>query len=245
MISSLCDDIYKLFLLGIKADKRELFNKVSDLTAYSIKNPITANTIETVIALERKMMNSKGAHKNYIEQQLFQIFSRSAMYYCSPKKSGKKYLLLNDELVRKEKFTKEKEKYIISLKLVNFADEIFEFNIARDNFSNKRKALSLEYLSILSNYYDLPKSLELCLFSLKSKKKDLIFAALEFQENYARNRHVHLSEEIIELLNKIILQTKDRSVATGALNLQVITGEIGEFEALSRIDRWKEKNDNW
>jgi hypothetical protein len=37
------------------------------------------------------------------------------------------------------------------------------------------------------------------------------------------------------------LKTKNRTVATGALNLQVITGHISEFEALSRIEEWKEK----
>jgi len=41
------------------------------------------------------------------------------------------------------------------------------------------------------------------------------------------------------------IQTKDRSVAVGALDLLVKTGNISEFEALSRIDEWKEKNDYW
>ena len=79
----------------------------------------------------------------------------------------------------------------------------------------------------------------------KSKKKTLILAALEFQENYCRNREVPLRSEIIEILNKIIIQTKDRSVALGALDLLVKTGNIDELEALSRIDEWKEKNDYW
>ena len=73
----------------------------------------------------------------------------------------------------------------------------------------------------------------------------MILAALEFQENYIRNRGVPLSSEIIEVLDKIILQTKDHSVAVGALDLQVKTGNINEFEALSMIDEWKGKNDYW
>ncbi|MCK5648782.1 MAG: hypothetical protein KAI22_07870, partial [Gammaproteobacteria bacterium] len=62
---------------------------------------------------------------------------------------------------------------------------------------------------------------------------------------YTKHKNIYLSDEIIKLLDKIILQTKDRSVAVGALNLQVTTGEIDEFEALSRIDDWKEINDHW
>ena len=54
-----------------------------------------------------------------------------------------------------------------------------------------------------------------------------------------------LPSDIIEILDKIIIQTKDRSVAVGALDLLVKTGNIGELEALSRIDEWKEKNDYW
>ena len=245
MLNNICNDIYNSFLLGIKANNRELFNKVFELTAYSIHNPITPSIIETIIELERKMMNSKGPHKQFIEEHIFAILSRGARYFCSAEKLDDEYLTLNKELIRKENDAEKKEKYIISLKLANLADEIFQFKMARDNFSNKRKALSLNILSTLSNYYNLPKSLDLCLFALKSKKKDLIFAALEFQENYIRKRETYLSSNIIKLLDKIILQTKDRSVAVGALNIQVTTGQIDEFEALSRIDEWKEKNDIW
>lgn len=245
MVNSLCDEIYNLFQLNIKGNNRELFNKVYDLTAYSIQNPITLKMVEAVVDLERKLMNSKGAHKKFIEENIFQIFSRSAMYYCSPEKSNKDSLLLNYDLVAKENNYIEKEKYAISLKLSDFANEIFEFKMARDNFSSKRKALSLEMLSILCIYYDIPAALDLCLFALKSKKKDLLHAAFEFQENYTKHKNIYLSDEIIKLLDKIILQTKDRSVAVGALNLQVTTGEIDEFEALSRIDDWKEINDHW
>lgn len=46
---------------------------------------------------------------------------------------------------------------------------------------------------------------------------------------------------MINELNKIILKTKNRMIAMGLLNLQVITGYISEFEALSEIDDWKEK----
>lgn len=112
-------------------------------------------------------------------------------------------------------------------------------------YNSKRKSLSLEILANISNYYDIPEALELCLLSLKSKKKTLILSALEFQANYTRDREIPLTSEVSRILDKILLQTKDRSVAVGALDLQVKTGNISEFEALSRIDEWKEKNDYW
>lgn len=244
MITALYNDIYELFLSGIKANNRELFDKVHELTSYFFQNPITLDSLENLFELERKLMNSKGPHKQFVEEHIFKIFSRSTLY-CSPKNIDDKYLVLKEELVEKERDTNEKQKYIFALKLVNFAVEIFNFKKARDSFNSKRKSLLLEILSKLSNYYDFPEALELSLLSLKSKKKDLILAALEFLENYVHNRKIPLSSEIVELLDKIILQTKDRTVAVGVLDLQVKTKHISEFEALSRIEEWKEKNDYW
>ncbi len=73
----------------------------------------------------------------------------------------------------------------------------------------------------------------------------MILSALEFQANYTRNQEIPLSSEVSRILDKILLQTKDRSVAVSALDLQVKTGNISEFEALLKIDDWKEKNEYW
>ena len=244
MINILCNDIYELFLSGHKANNRELFEKVFELSRYFSQNPVTLKSLENLFELEKKLMNSKGPHKQFVEKHIFQILSRSSLY-CGPELTDNEYLTLNEELIEKASNIKEKQKYIVASKFVSFAIGIFKFIKARDNFNNKRKSLALEILSNISNYYNVPEALELCLLSLKSKKETLILAALEFQENYIRNRGIPLDSEIIEILDKIIIQTKDRSVAVGALDLQVKTGNISEFEALSRIDEWKEKNDYW
>ena len=154
-------------------------------------------------------------------------------------------MTLDEELIETSNCSSEKFKYIITFKLVSFAVEIFKYKKARDNYSNKRKSLALEILGNISNYYDVPEALDLCTLSLKSRRKTLILAALEFQQTYMRNRGASLNPELIEILDKIILQTKDRSVAVGSLDIQVKSGNVTEFEALARIDEWKEKNDSW
>ena len=73
----------------------------------------------------------------------------------------------------------------------------------------------------------------------------MILSGLEFIENYIRNRGIPLSPEIVKILDNLIAQTKDHSVAVGALNIQVETGQIDEFIALSRIAEWKEENEYW
>ena len=235
MIEILCNDIYNLFLSGNKANNRELFDKVFEISNYFYQNPFTLESLENLFELEKKLMNSKGPHKQFIEENIFQSLSRCSLY-CAPEKHDNEYLTINEQLIERATDGKEKQKYIISFKLVSFASEIFKFKKARDNFNSKRKSLALSILSNICNYYNVPEAFELCLLSLKSKKKTLILAALEFQENYCRNREVPLRSEIIEILDKIIIQTKDRSVAVGVLDLLVKTGNIDELEALSRID---------
>lgn len=244
MIDTLCNDIYKLFLSGKKSNNRELFDKIFEISRYFYQNPFTLESLENLFELEKKLMNSKGSHKQFIEENIFQFLSRSSLY-CAPEQHNNEYLTLNEELIERATDDKEKQKYIMTFKLVSFASEIFKFKKERDNFNNKRKSLLFGILGNICNYYNVPEALELCLLSLKSKKKTLILAALEFQENYCRNREVPLRSEIIDILDRIIIQTKDYSVAVGALDLLVKTGNISEIEALSRIDEWKEKNDYW
>lgn len=243
MVNVLCNDIYKLFLSGNKANNRKLFDKVFELSRYFFQNPVTVESLENLFELEKKLMNSKGSYKQLIEEHIFQALSSSSLY-CSPEQTDNEYLTLNEKLIEKATDINEKQKYIMASKLVGFAIEIFKFKKARDNFNSKRKSLSLKVLGNISNYYDIPEALELCLLSLKSKKKTLILAALEFQENYTRNREIPLSSKVSRILDKILLQTKDRSVAVSALDVQIKAGNIREFEALSRIDEWKEKNEN-
>jgi len=79
MLNVLCNDIYQLFLLGNKADSRELFGKVFELR-FSYRDPITVESLDSLLELERKMMHSKGQHKQLIEQHIFQVLSDITLY---------------------------------------------------------------------------------------------------------------------------------------------------------------------
>lgn len=244
MVNKLCGHISNYFLSGSKADERNLFNKVFDLSRYFIQNSATLESLEKLFALEQKIMTSKGPHRQFIEKQILEILSRISMSLTA-KNTHNSYLDLKEELLEKIDNINERQRYLVALKLANFAIEVFNFKQTRDSFSNKRKSLALEILSNISSYYNLPEAHDLCLLSLKSKKKALILAALEFQERYIRDRKTSLGSDIIEILDDIIEHTKDHSVAVSALDIQVKTDNISEFEALSRIDEWKEKHDYW
>lgn len=233
MISEICNDVYKQFLLSEKSNDQKLFKKIKELDGFFYyKRPMTLKVLDVLFEFERKMIHSKGPSRQRIESTILRGFSKYTF---------DSYYFMDPEPVDKKRTPKEEEKYLIALKLVDFADELFVIKIPRDSFSNKRKSLILEMLAPLAGYYDLPSIFELCLVALKSKNRKLILSGIEFWETYAHDQDVPLSAEIIELLDEIILETKDHSIAVSALNLQIEKNHIDEFEALSRIDAWKEK----
>jgi len=233
VIKQLCDKIYEIFISQTKDCEHELMKKIHELGAYFYTNTIDVSMIESLIDLEQKIVTVKGSHKKYLEEQILQSLVRESHVISINKEE------CDQELVNKSDIDE------IVLILVEFAKSLFEYNIPRDSFNNQRKAFGLEILKHLSDGYEIPEAFELCLMALKSKKKQLIFAAIDFYEHYVCADDIELSQEVIEILDKIITQTKDRSVAVSALNFQVEAGLISEFEALSRIDEWKEKNDVW
>jgi hypothetical protein len=50
-------------------------------------------------------------------------------------------------------------------------------------------------------------------------------------------------DELVEALLGVAERTRSRSIAVGALNFLVETGAISEFQALDRMDAWKERNE--
>ena len=55
MVNILCNDIYKLFLSGNKANNQKLFDKVFELSRYFFQNPVTVESLENLFELEKKM----------------------------------------------------------------------------------------------------------------------------------------------------------------------------------------------
>lgn len=241
MLSALCKEIYQLFLAGTKGTNRKLWDKAYDLSSYFIRNRATPELLDAVIGLENKLIVSKGPYRQFLEERVFESLYVSALR-CAPEDSDREPMTLNPELIEKSTDAQETQRYMMALKLVNFSMKVFQLNIARDSFNNKRKGLAMHLIGRVAAYYDIPEAIDLCMAAFQSNKKTLVLAAAEFCENYRRGRNISLTPEMVERLDDIIRKTKDRSVAVTALNLQVEEGLISEFEALSRIDDWKERN---
>ena len=50
-------------------------------------------------------------------------------------------------------------------------------------------------------------------------------------------------DDLVTALLGVAERTRSRSIAFGALNFLVETGTISEFQALDRMDAWKERNE--
>jgi hypothetical protein len=240
MIARLCKDINKLFLAAAKERERELFDKAYDLSRYFALNHATLKSIKPVLDLERKLIAEKGPNKSFLEQQVFAAL-REIAYYCVAHRSPGKRLPLTPAVLAASAGSQEKSRHALALELVGFAKEMYQLKSPRDPFNNKRKGLALNVIGSLDAGYDIPEVMELCITALQSNKKALIFAAAELLEIRCA-RDLPLEPEIIECLDRIISKTRDRSVAVTALNVQVEASVIDEFEALSRIDDWREEN---
>jgi hypothetical protein len=177
-------------------------------------------------------MNAKGAGKQYIERKVFDLllYYGADMITASPNKAGSLQQQEHDK--------------VVSL-LVNFVLDIFAFKKARDGFSSGRKVLALDILSILEERYEIPEGLELCMLCLKSKKDIMILGACEFIDMNIEKLDKIFTTEFIDLLEMIISNTKDRSVAFKSLDIQINHGNMSEFGALVRMDEWKDKNNYW
>ncbi len=241
MISQLCNDIYAAF---IKDKRSKLFEKVAEFSHHFYYHHATLDDLETIFSLERKVMKVIGKNKQRIEDAMFDVLLEHSIG-LAPSCSYDEALCLNKDLIESAPNQKEQEKYITTLQLASFAIETFRFSMPKDNFRTRRKTACLDILSNITHYYEIPDVFDLSLLSLKSRRPDLIIAAIGFQESYTENRRVVLTDEVLALLNKIALKTKDHSIVSCALDLQVTEGHMSQFEALRKMGLWKARNEDW
>ncbi|KOR32857.1 hypothetical protein TI05_04675 [Achromatium sp. WMS3] len=180
-------------------------------------------------------MNASGANKQMLEEHILQSLEATARRYILNADDVKTFTLLTEDLKQK--------KHSHALQLKNFALEILEFKRTSDSFNSKRKAYAFNILNMLSETYEIPETIELCIQHLKDAKPITILAILSYLEVYINSRNIEPSTTLIKILDKKFATTKSQDVAYNILNFQVKIGFITEGMALSKIDDWKDKNE--
>lgn len=130
-------------------------------------------------------------------------------------------------------------------RLLGLALEIINLKEDNRNASDLRRSGSLELLSNMHTYYHIPIAKKLFVDSINSKNKNEQYAALMGLENYYEESEDELEEEIIERLDLLRNKTKDRTVASTCLQIQINAGIIDEMTAVLEMDDWKDEHYNF
>jgi hypothetical protein len=198
--------------------------------------------IKRLIQFGTRFREQKGTDRNRIEESFFKILNDLVIPFHNKIPVNKPPFPINRDEIDTIAKKKIKEKLKIFLEIEKFALDSYTYKRDRDSFGGKRRAFSLDIIKNFSNYFQCPEGLELAKKSLKSKGSDELCSAFEFLKEYYLTREIDMEDEVHEQLIKISEKTKSRSMAVGALSVLVDTDQISEFEALDRIDDWKQKN---
>lgn len=233
-IKEYCDRIIELYeeVSPENQDRSLAVQLVYKLRFEIDKTDFSNDSLIPILTTTKKIVSTKKNLKQILEKELLSLIS-----YLPHK------LWMENDEEKKQVFQRgvdDKEGQIAE-SLINFAKDIFEIKLDRDAFAGKRRGYSIQILESLSNYFEIPEFMELISKSIRSKSKNEFLDCVECLKDYCVEREEVPSEDIIEIIDKRIEKTKNRVEATSGLNLQVEIGLISEFEALSRLDEWKEK----
>lgn len=143
----------------------------------------------------------------------------------------------NEELLSNKAYENE-NKRVLS-RLIRLAQAILRLKDDNSKGSDLRRAGSLRLLVELINYYHIPAAKELFLASINSKNAKEQYTALEGLENYYNLTEDEITADLVQNLNLILKDTKDRSVASTCLQIQINAGIINGMTAISEIGKLK------
>jgi hypothetical protein len=127
--------------------------------------------------------------------------------------------------------------------ICTYALDCFPYTRPRDQFAGLRRAGAFQILGSAGWVFDIPSAMPLALAALKRDRRLEALGAIGFLEEYFKAREGEpVPDEIERNLLTFAERTDNRSNATGALNVLVEAGAIGELHALSVIDEWKERH---
>lgn len=126
--------------------------------------------------------------------------------------------------------------------LGTFARDSLQFTKPRDSFSGRRRGFAFEILAGVGRYVPMPGIEEKAIATLAGSDGDDVRSAIEYLRSLYGRENTGPDVAITDTLLTLVERTPSRSVAFGALDLLVSTGTINEFDAMNRMDDWKEKH---
>jgi len=133
--------------------------------------------------------------------------------------------------------------FVFLQELCRYAIDCLAFSRPRDTLAGRRRSCAFEIMASSLGGVELPESVFDDLKRiLKSARGNSIYGALVFCETYYGLQPDGVPDGMKDVLLCVVDKTDSRGLAVGALSVLVEAGNISEFEALDRIDDWKERN---
>ena len=215
-------------------DSQMAYRKVHQLKHHVVNEGVTYDELQLLLETAKKVAATVKANKQLIEKHFMELFT----YYPHVRWEEE------GETEEREKMARggNSEDGRIADALVDFAQEMHGLTIDRDAFAGKRRGYALQILAGVAEYFPVPEFMDVCGKSLRNRgKSEFIDSCIALQE-YCQAVGEAPPAELIEIVDKRIEKTKNRSEAVSGLNLQVEIGLIDEEDALDRLGEWKGRN---
>ena len=207
------------------------------------RNELVGDTAKLRALLDsvRILRQAGGPGTKMAERTIMECLVYLTMKVCRNLGSGKreKFLHLDEQC---EVPASQRQVFEAAREICRYAIECFRFFRKRDSFGGGRRAMAFEILSCASGVFDLPEAVVLARHGLQKKDSEEAEDAADFLAAYYEYRKKTPGREDVRALKNLAGRAGSHSTAMSALNALISAGAMGEMEALSRIEDWKEKH---
>jgi len=201
-----------------------------------------AGLLRMLIAVLEKLREGKGAGRAAFEERVMGRLAYLANGVCGELcEAGFASRALSTS--PEEVPPAQRTAFVFLQELCKYAIDCLAFSRPRDTLAGRRRSSAFEILASSLGAIEFPESVfEDLKRILKSARGNSVYGALIFCEAFYGVRPDGVPNGMEDVLLRVVDKTDSRGLAAGALNVLVQAGNISEFEALDRIDDWKERN---
>lgn len=224
-----------------KKSRQELYNLCFKLPSAGMKDE---ESVQKVIDLHRELVKVQNQRAASIEKDVMS----SLVSMCILIDRDNSENDLEEMEILEEKYEgNERIALRLNSMLMNYAKEIITSEVTAKEAKAKRYqnkiAQALQLLADLNYYYEIKGIKEIFKSKMQDENKKIQYCALSGLENYYGTENAEeLTEKEEKLLEKIIETTNDRSIVFMCCQILINDGVFDEFDAMSRMDKWKDKN---
>ncbi len=242
---SLCKKVLNIYLSQehSKKGERVLLSLGTEIT-HELRNPYSLKKLDAFLNLSWSLAKERRKHQQYLLDALLGFIYHFLLDGIWNDPLPSQFMPLDEALIAKESDVRRRIMHQTALKLVRFTQELYHIQLARDSYSNHRKAHAIKIIGKVWDYYDTQEGMELCLDALKSKSEGLVIEAATTMEEFYANRKLPLPEEALRLLQGQVKKSKHKYAVMACLSVMVSTGHISKEKSEELLSDWKERNNH-